>query len=69
MTAVFAARRRAEEFAALLEHPDATATTGQTELLGLVEALRATPAVEARAAFVSDLRAELMTAPLVAPHN
>jgi hypothetical protein len=65
MTAVFAARRRAEEFAALLEHPG-TAPAGRSdrlvELAGLVEALRATPPVEARPAFVRDLRAELMAA-------
>ena len=65
MTAVFAARRRAEEFAALLEHPG-TAPAGRSdrlvELAGLAEALRATPPVEARPAFVRDLRAELMAA-------
>lgn len=63
MTAVFAGRRRAEQFAALLERPDAaTTSTGQGELLELVAALRATPPVEARPAFVRDLRAELLTA-------
>jgi hypothetical protein len=63
MTAVFAARRRAEEFARLLDDPRATsATAGQRELLDVVAALRATPEVEPRPEFVRDLRAQLMSA-------
>lgn len=62
MTPVFAARRRAEEFAALVER----ASTGRaddarySELLELVGALRETPAPAARPEFVADLRARLM---------
>ncbi|MEQ4498882.1 DUF5667 domain-containing protein [Nocardioides kribbensis] len=58
------ARRRAEEFARLVED----ASTGRAdaarhaELLALVEALRAEPAPEPRPDFVLDLRERLMTA-------
>jgi hypothetical protein len=63
MTAVFAARRRAEEFARLLDDPRAaSATAAQRELLDVVAALRATPQVEPRPEFVRDLRAQLMSA-------
>ena len=49
MTAVFATRRRAEEFARLLDAPSpAAAPAGQRELLEVVASLRATPAVEPR---------------------
>ena len=62
MTPVFAARRRAEKFAALVEG----ASTGRaddarySDLLELVAAMRETPAAEARPEFVADLRARLM---------
>jgi len=62
MTPVFAARRRAEEFAALVEG----SSTGRaddarySELLELVAAMREAPAPEARPEFVADLRARLM---------
>lgn len=63
MTAVFAGRRRAEEFAALLEHPQpAPGSADQRALLELVAALRATPDVEPRPEFTADLRARLMVA-------
>jgi hypothetical protein len=62
MTSVFAAKRRAEEFNLLVED----ASTGglrdprYVEFLELVGALRETPRVEPRAAFVADLRGRLM---------
>ena len=64
MTPVFAARRRAEEFAALV---DAPATGGPDDaryddLLRLVGTLRDTAPVTARPEFVADLRGRLMTA-------
>jgi hypothetical protein len=63
MTAVFATRRRAEEFARLLDAPSpADVPAGQRDLLEVVASLRATPAVEPRPEFVSDLRARLMSA-------
>jgi len=62
MTPVFAARRRAEEFAALVEAPSTSAADDArySQLLELVVAMRATPAPEARPEFVADLRARLM---------
>ncbi|MFC4783129.1 DUF5667 domain-containing protein [Nocardioides sp. MAHUQ-72] len=62
MTPVFAARRRAEEFAARVE---GSSTAGGDDaryapLLDLVTAMRATPAPEPRPEFVSALRERLM---------
>jgi len=61
MKPVFAARRRAEEFAALVE---ASSTSGPdaryADLLELVGALRDTPPVSARPGFVASLREQLM---------
>lgn len=64
MTPVFAARRRAEEFAALVEDPSTrdSRDARHTDLLELVGALRSTPAVEARPEFVAGLRERLMDA-------
>ena len=72
MTPVFAARRRAEEFAALVEGPSTRGLHGAAyvELLELVGALRDGPRVEARPEFTASLRERLMTAAateLVAP--
>lgn len=62
MTPVFAARRRAEEFATLVEAPSTGAADDArySQLLELVGAMRAAPAPEARPEFVADLRARLM---------
>ena len=62
MTPVFAARRRAEEFAALVEDPSAVAAgdARYDALLGVVTAMRETTAPAARPEFVADLRARLM---------
>ncbi len=55
MTAVFAARRRAEEFARLLDDPSpARVPADQRELLDVVTALRETPPVEPRPEFVGE---------------
>jgi hypothetical protein len=64
MSPVFSARRRADEFAALVEDPSTSAAdpTRYADLLGLVETLRREPAPEPRAAFVADLRERLMLA-------
>lgn len=63
MTPVFSARRRAEEFAALVEDPSTGGTdTRNADLLELVGALRSTPPAQARPEFVSDLRERLMAA-------
>ncbi|MCW2792506.1 MAG: hypothetical protein JWO76_1604 [Nocardioides sp.] len=63
MTPVFAARRRADEFAALVE---GTSTGGPdvrfADLLELVGALREAPAVGPRPEFVTDLRERLLLA-------
>ena len=63
MTPVFPARRRAEEFAALVED---TSTGGPdarySDLLEVVGALREAPPVEARPEFVASLRERLMVA-------
>jgi hypothetical protein len=64
MTAVFGARRRAEEFNSLVEDP----STGglhdarYAEFLNIVASLREVPEAQPRAAFVADLREQLMTA-------
>ena len=63
MTPVFAARRRAEEFAALVETPS-TGGSGDPrydDLLRLVGSLRDTAPVTARPEFVADLRERLLT--------
>lgn len=64
MTPVFSARRRAEEFDSLLERPAASELTDAryARFLEIVSDLRATPPVEARPEFVSDLRGQLMLA-------
>ena len=63
MTPVFAARRRAEEFAALVEAPSTSGPSDARydELLRLVGTLRETTPVTARPEFVSGLRERLMT--------
>ena len=62
MTPVFAARKRAEEFAALVEDLSTSRADDAryAELLDVVAAMRETPAPEARPEFVADLRAQLM---------
>ena len=62
MTPVFPARRRAEEFAALVEAPSTARADDArySQLLELVSAMRGAPAPEARPAFVADLRTRLM---------
>ena len=64
MTPVFSARRRAEEFDSLIERSSGADLTDAryAEFLEIVGALRATPPVEARPEFVSDLRGQLMLA-------
>lgn len=64
MTPVFAARRRAEEFAALVEGTSTRELHDATyvDLLELVGALRGEPRVEARPEFTASLRERLMTA-------
>jgi hypothetical protein len=64
MTPVFAARRRAEEFAALVEHPSAGGPDDPRfgDLLELVGALREAPSAEPRPEFVAALRERLMLA-------
>ncbi|GAA5144870.1 DUF5667 domain-containing protein [Nocardioides marinquilinus] len=64
MSPVFSARRRADEFAALVEDPSTAAAdpTRYADLLELVGALRSEPAPEPRPAFVADLRERLMVA-------
>lgn len=63
MTPVFAARRRAEEFAALVEDPSTGGPdTRFTDLLELVGTLRAAPAAEPRPEFVVALRERLLLA-------
>jgi hypothetical protein len=64
MTTVFGARRRAEEFHALVEDP----STGglhdarYADFLDIVASLRDAPAAQPRPEFVADLREQLMTA-------
>lgn len=65
MTPAFSARRRADEFEALLSRgPEARLTDREAErfaaLLEVVADLRAVPGPEPRAKFVSDLRSRLM---------
>lgn len=60
MTSLMPARRRAEEFAALVEGRGAPADARHGDLLELVTAMRTTPAAEPRAAYVADLRSRLM---------
>lgn len=64
MTLVFSARRRAEEFNSLVEHSTGNDLTDAqyAEFLEIVSALRATCPVEARPAFIHDLRGQLMLA-------
>ncbi|MBF4163860.1 DUF5667 domain-containing protein [Nocardioides acrostichi] len=65
MSPVFAARRRAEDFDALVEAAASSRPVEDprfAELLEVVSALRAAPAPEPRPAFVSSLRERLMTA-------
>lgn len=63
MTPVFPARRRAEEFAALVEDPSTGGTDARySDLLDVVGALRDAPPVEPRPEFVANLRERLMVA-------
>jgi hypothetical protein len=64
MTPVFAARRRADEFAALVEAPSTGGPRDARydDLLQLVGTLRVTAPVTPRPEFVADLRQRLMTA-------
>ena len=65
MSPVFAARRRAEEFDALVETRAAGRPVEDArfdDLLDVVGALRSSPQPQARPEFVSDLRQQLMTA-------
>ena len=64
MTPVFAARRRAEEFAALVDAPSVAGSDDARydDLLRLVGTLRDTTPVTARPEFVADLRGRLMSA-------
>jgi Domain of unknown function (DUF5667) len=63
MTPVFPARRRAEEFAALVEDtPTSGPDARYSDLLHVVGALRDAPPVEARPEFVANLRERLMVA-------
>lgn len=64
MTPVFSARRRAEEFNSLIEHSTGNDLTDAryAEFLEIVSALRTTPPVQARPAFVNSLREQLMLA-------
>jgi hypothetical protein len=61
MSPVFATRRRADEFDAVVEGRSARASDGRhDDLLVLVGALRAVPEPQARPDFVADLRARLV---------
>ena len=60
MISVIPARRRAEEFAALVEGRGSGGDHRHDDLVELVTALRATPLVAPRPQFVTDLRASLM---------
>ena len=60
MTSVIPARRRAEEFAALVDGGGDAAGTRHDDLVELVTALRGTPLVAPRPEFVTELRAALM---------
>lgn len=60
MTSVMPGRRRAEEFAALVEGRAQRTSTRDAGLLELVEDLRTVPGPTARPEFVASLRAQLM---------
>ena len=60
MSSVIPARRRAEEFAALVDGASDPAGTRHEDLVELVTLLRGTPLVTPRAEFVSELRDALM---------
>ena len=60
MTSVIPARRRAEEFAALVDSGGDATGTRHDDLVELVTALRGTPLVAPRPEFVAELRAALM---------
>ena len=62
MSPVFTTRRRAEEFAALVEDPSTAGADSAryAELLDVVGAMRDTPAPQARPEFVADLRSRLL---------
>jgi hypothetical protein len=62
MISVSPARRRAEEFAALVDGLSGAGDSRFSELLELVGELRDLPAATPRAEFVSDLRSQLMAA-------
>jgi len=64
MTPAFTARRRAEEFNSLVENSSTRELTDArfVDILELVEAMRHVAPVEARPAFVADLRERLMLA-------
>lgn len=67
MTPAFSARRRADDFEALVSRSDHTPLTERdardfAALLAVVEDLRAVPEVTARPEFVGDLREQLMAA-------
>ena len=69
MTSLFQARRRAEEFAAVVDGQAESRRAGGEEittLLGLVSALREQAPVEPRADFAGDLRSRLMLVALTA---
>ncbi|RYP87981.1 hypothetical protein EKO23_03775 [Nocardioides guangzhouensis] len=60
MSSVIPARRRAEEFAALVDGVGNAAGTRHEDLVELVTLLRGTPLVEPRAGFVTGLREALL---------
>ena len=60
MSSVIPARRRAEEFAALVDGASDPAGTRHEDLVELVTLLRGTPLVTPRAEFVGELRDALM---------
>jgi hypothetical protein len=62
MTPAFTSRRRAEEFTSLVESTGGLTDARDADLLELVEAMRSVPPVEARPAFVAQLREQLMLA-------
>ncbi|WP_372727206.1 DUF5667 domain-containing protein [Nocardioides sp.] len=64
MTPVFSARRRADDFAALVEGNPTSGSTGMrdADLLTVVELLREVPEVNPRPSFVANLRDRLMLA-------
>ena len=72
MTAPFSARRRADEFEALLSRDPTTATSGRdaepyADLLDVVADLRAVPPVTARPEFVASLRERLWSTSGISP--